>query len=100
MFSLKTWKYLAAGAAILFLLSRGGAAVLLTGAKIILPVLAFFYVTKKVTEAIFPSTREKKKLEADDDPNVIKICSVCHKQENSCLRCRMGFGKKNDTSKS
>lgn len=89
------WKLVLGLIALGLLLSRGGGAMLLSASRILLPVIAFVYVTKKVTDAIFPPRKKNDEVSgSSDDPNVIKICGDCGKEVNSCLKCKVGFTPK------
>ena len=90
------WKLALVLGVLIFVISRGGLPAILTAGKFLLPVFLFYFAVKHITLAIFPESKKKKNLESekDRDSNVIRICGDCGKEENSCLKCKVGFKKK------
>ena len=85
---------------LLFVISRGGLPVLLAVAKIFLPVVLFLVLVKYVTQLLFSDKKSSKKIpesQVGEDPDVIRICSSCGREELSCFKCKLGFkpGEKN-----
>mgnify|MGYP003683545487 CR=1 FL=1 len=87
------------GAAFLvFFASRGGLPAIFAMAKVLAPFALFYFAVKHITLLIFPDKKPKDSLpkneDMDHDPNVIRICASCGKEEKSCLKCKMGFKPK------
>ena len=80
---------------LLFIASRGGLPVILTIAKALMPFVLFILAVKYITNLIFPDTRRKDSFPTPDedsqDPNVIRICGACGREQGSCLKCKIGF---------
>lgn len=74
-----------------FLISRGGLPAILTVAKFLAPFVLFYMAVKHITLLIFPDRKNPQVRDKQDDPDVIRICGKCGKEENSCLKCKVGF---------
>ncbi|SME97631.1 hypothetical protein [Pseudobacteriovorax antillogorgiicola] len=90
------WVTAALAAFLVFFASRGGLPAILSVAKVLAPFVLFYFAVKHITLFLFPDKKEKKSFPKDSerdasDPNVIRICPSCGREENSCLKCKMGF---------
>lgn len=92
---MKWWTAAIIAAFLVFFASRGGLPAILSVAKVLAPFVLFYLAVKHITLLIFPDKKKELSAEQDDsDPNVIRICGSCGKEEKSCLKCKMGFKPK------
>lgn len=86
---MKTWHKYALGAAVLmFLVARGGFAMLAAGMRFLLPAAVIYFGYQLVKKAMLPSGEANRGTPPPgNEPPMIEICAACGCEKKTGHRC-------------